>query len=102
MSLICPRCSSPLKQIGNVALCSNDFCDYVIQATPAFTCPRCQAVSHHPMDLDHGYCGRCHAFTGPTRFEQLSELMRQHDPLPQDNDEIVVMDKDGNIIRTDE
>jgi hypothetical protein len=29
-----------------------------------FTCPRCGAVSHHPKDEEHGYCGRCHEFTG--------------------------------------
>jgi hypothetical protein len=29
-----------------------------------FTCPRCGTVSHHPDDLKHGYCGRCHDFTG--------------------------------------
>ena len=31
-----------------------------------FTCPRCGAVSHHPMDEDYGYCGKCHDFTGPS------------------------------------
>jgi hypothetical protein len=30
----------------------------------SFTCPRCGAVSHHPKDKAHGYCGRCHEFTG--------------------------------------
>lgn len=29
-----------------------------------FTCPRCGLVSHHPKDVEHGYCGNCHAFTG--------------------------------------
>ncbi len=32
---------------------------------PPFTCPDCGAVSYHPEDLAHGYCGACHAFTGP-------------------------------------
>lgn len=31
---------------------------------PGFTCPRCQATSHHPEDLAQGYCGRCHWWTG--------------------------------------
>jgi hypothetical protein len=31
---------------------------------PAFVCPRCSAKSWHPDDGKHGYCGRCHAFTG--------------------------------------
>lgn len=36
---------------------------------PSFTCPACGAVSHHPMDVRYGYCGRCHDFTGdPTDF----------------------------------
>lgn len=28
-----------------------------------FTCGTCGATSHHPMDSQTGYCGRCHAFT---------------------------------------
>ena len=37
-----------------------------------FTCPRCGATSHHPKDEEHGYCGRCHDFTGhPTAELQL-------------------------------
>ncbi len=30
----------------------------------AFCCPDCGMVSHNPADLEHGYCGNCHAFTG--------------------------------------
>lgn len=30
---------------------------------PHFRCPRCQAVSYHPKDIEYGYCGRCHVFT---------------------------------------
>lgn len=30
----------------------------------SFTCPRCQRTSHHPMDVQEGYCGACHDFTG--------------------------------------
>jgi hypothetical protein len=29
-----------------------------------FTCPRCGRTSHHPKDLEEGYCGACHAFVG--------------------------------------
>lgn len=29
----------------------------------AFTCPSCGTVSHHPQDVRHGYCPRCHRFT---------------------------------------
>lgn len=30
----------------------------------SFTCPRCGATSYHPKDVEFGYCGRCHDFTG--------------------------------------
>jgi hypothetical protein len=30
----------------------------------SFTCPRCNATSHHPKDVAQGYCVRCHEFTG--------------------------------------
>jgi hypothetical protein len=30
-----------------------------------FRCPDCLMVSHHPMDVQLGYCGNCHDFTGP-------------------------------------
>lgn len=33
-----------------------------------FTCPRCGATSHHPMDADEGYCGACHDWTGASRW----------------------------------
>lgn len=32
---------------------------------PSFTCPRCGAVTHHPMDVHEGYCGACHDWTLP-------------------------------------
>lgn len=32
---------------------------------PPFTCPRCGAESWNPTDLQEGYCGRCHDWTGP-------------------------------------
>lgn len=34
---------------------------------PSFTCPVCGATSYHPQDVEHGYCGRCHDYTGRTR-----------------------------------
>jgi hypothetical protein len=30
----------------------------------SFTCPRCERTSYHPKDVEHGYCGACHAHTG--------------------------------------
>jgi ribosomal protein S27AE len=29
-----------------------------------FICPRCGAISYHPDDIRHGYCARCHDYTG--------------------------------------
>lgn len=37
---------------------------------PAFSCPVCHRVSHHPDDIERGYCGACHEFTG-VQFAQL-------------------------------
>lgn len=31
---------------------------------PNFECPVCHAVSFNPNDVEAGYCGRCHDFTG--------------------------------------
>jgi hypothetical protein len=30
---------------------------------PSFTCPVCCLTSYHPEDVEHGYCGSCHAYT---------------------------------------
>ena len=35
-----------------------------IQGQPTFECPVCRKVSYHPKDIEHGYCGNCHDFTG--------------------------------------
>jgi hypothetical protein len=32
-----------------------------------FRCPRCEKISAHPADLEHGWCGACRAFTGAKR-----------------------------------
>lgn len=37
----------------------------------SFTCPRCGARSHHPDDVDQGYCGRCHDWTAPRAAERM-------------------------------
>ena len=31
-----------------------------------FVCPRCGAASSNPTDIQQGYCGRCHDWTGTT------------------------------------
>ncbi len=35
----------------------------LVDQTPSFTCPRCGRTSYHPKDIEHRYCGNCHAFT---------------------------------------
>lgn len=32
-------------------------------SAPSITCPACLRISYHPQDIEHGYCGACHAFT---------------------------------------
>jgi ribosomal protein S27AE len=39
-------------------------------AERSITCPRCGWTSHHPADVEHGYCGHCHAFTSPPRAQR--------------------------------
>lgn len=37
---------------------------------PSVTCPVCGMTSHHPVDVQQGYCGNCHDWTrgkGPGR-----------------------------------
>lgn len=29
---------------------------------PSVTCPACGVASHHPKDVEFGYCARCHKF----------------------------------------
>lgn len=31
---------------------------------PSFTCPVCDMTSHNPNDVEWGYCGNCHGYTG--------------------------------------
>ena len=41
---------------------------YGIETTPmSITCPQCMMTSYHPKDIEHGYCGNCHAFTREDR-----------------------------------
>lgn len=40
--------------------------DHSVYELPHFRCPVCAAVSFNPGDREHGYCARCHRFTGVT------------------------------------
>jgi len=31
---------------------------------PSITCPACQMTSYNANDIEQGYCGNCHEFTG--------------------------------------
>lgn len=35
---------------------------------PSFTCPCCGATSYSRADIVHGYCGRCHTYTGTCAY----------------------------------
>jgi hypothetical protein len=41
-------------------------------STPSsFICPRCKMISYQPEDVEEGYCGECHDWTGAD-FPQVS------------------------------
>lgn len=44
--------------------------DLVAHIGEQFFCPVCHFSSSNPEDLRHGYCGHCHANTGPTMEER--------------------------------
>lgn len=46
----------------------------------AFTCPRCGATSHHPVDREEGYCASCRDWTGlhRTYYQQMKDLGGMH------------------------
>jgi hypothetical protein len=52
----------------------------------SFTCPRCGAESHHPMDAAEGYCGACHDWTGERTWAAFIEWHMYYDrdgrPIP--------------------
>jgi hypothetical protein len=41
---------------------------------PSATCPRCGRVTHHPKDIETGYCAACHDYTNPT--QALANMLR--------------------------
>jgi predicted ATP-dependent serine protease len=53
--------------------------------TDTFTCPRCGMTSAHPKDVEQGYCGNCHDWTGGVMAEQSDRykamLARSEDTL---------------------
>jgi ribosomal protein S27AE len=56
---------------------SNTFADHMLATGQAIRCPRCGAVSVHPKDIEEGYCGRCHDWTGFRPKTELSGRIRR-------------------------
>ena len=51
----CPKCGiAPDMQ-------STEF--WPVAKQPSITCPICNRMSYNENDIEHGYCGYCHAFT---------------------------------------
>lgn len=76
--IICLRCASkdtvpdrnPVGAEQGWRVCLS--CDLVFNAAHApvtpvdrFICPVCGMTSYHPKDVEQGFCGNCHAWTGP-------------------------------------
>jgi hypothetical protein len=47
--------------LGHNAIC---ILEAEVRGEPTFVCPACHRVSYHPKDIEYGYCGFCHDFTG--------------------------------------
>lgn len=43
---------------------------------PSITCPQCQRTSYHPKDIEEGYCGNCHDWTGPSSVGHFLNLIK--------------------------
>jgi hypothetical protein len=50
-------------------------------AYPSFTCPECSAVSYSTRDIENGYCGACHDFTGTTLAEAFRDYFAAVDEV---------------------
>jgi len=52
----------------------------ITDPTPSITCPVCGMRSYHPVDVEMGYCGRCHAYTSPVDvMERAKRFLREAD-----------------------
>jgi hypothetical protein len=49
---------------------------------PSFTCPKCDATSYHPKDVEFGYCGACHEFTGDSHPHRVPGWEGSIGPFP--------------------
>lgn len=66
----------------------------------SFVCPVCGAESYNPNDIEHKYCGRCHAFTGDESFMlQLAEWLADK-PCPDCGElSLRVVGRDGLLAK---
>lgn len=64
---------------------------------PSFTCPQCSRTSYNPNDAEHGYCGACHAFTGPGRADDVetNRVVRVESPAHR----LICVDSPGAPLR---
>jgi Zn-finger nucleic acid-binding protein len=45
---------------------------------PSITCPVCGFTSHHPTDVEMGYCSNCHGYTSPVdQLEVAKRFLRE-------------------------
>lgn len=44
----------------------------------AFECPRCGTISHNISDEQHGYCGRCHDWTGGSKPDHADLIWQRY------------------------
>jgi hypothetical protein len=49
--------------------------------TASITCPVCNKTSYNPNDIENGYCGYCHAYTGVVNPQAVAErvIRETHD-----------------------
>ena len=47
-----------------------------MSAPPYFECPQCGARSYNPNDIQFGYCGNCHEFTGGADYGHVGHSSR--------------------------
>lgn len=52
------------RQLGVMLIATAEEIDGAAGTPLRFTCPRCGRTSYHPADVEAGYCGACHAWTG--------------------------------------
>lgn len=49
----------------------------------SITCPRCRMTSHHPTDVEQGYCGNCHDWTSerPEHYKEAERYLASIDDV---------------------